>query len=165
MYKVQIVSKDDPNVSYKIYVHSSLVADWDSNVQGADYEKVVWKNGKFVSKCIDGEETKLVDISAEVLNDMRGDDYQICTMSLEFDYALRIYVTRRCLVLCVTFYNKATNHYKSNAYKLLENSVQRYIKLKQKYQRLKQELLHERFRPGGSGYEEAKKDFEEKCIH
>lgn len=179
MHKVQLVSKENPNLVYHIYVHPSLVTDWGGD---DDNEKIIWSSGS-IKEFIDGREITLVDISPDVLNDLGGgDDYYVSGIILLFTYYLDediIYAGRNPLNFTVRSYHKQTGQHKLNYYKLLDYNVPHwYMKLDKKYQqsenekeqlaeRIKQleyELLHEKYQPGGSGYREAKDDFERQQI-
>ena len=183
MHKVQLISKDDSDIEYEIYVHPYLVTDWGGD---DDNEKLIWTNGKSVSESIDGKETDLVQISDDDLNNIGGgDDYRVNSIILRFSYFMDeddIYEGRNPINVEVSSYQRVTGQHRWNSYKLLDYVVPFwYMKLSQKYQqqeqenqrlreenlqyqeRIKQlehELSHEKYQPGGSGYQKAKEDFE-----
>ncbi len=169
MHKVQIVPINDPSISYEIYVHPCLVTDSGSH----EYDdKLIWDDGKSVSECIDGKEINLVEISTEVLNNLSGDnDYQVTSICLQFEYELKKddkYADRNPIYIHVGLRNKSTEQPWGKHFIMLDynvpkwymNLLEKYEQLKEKTQKLEQDLVHEKYRPGGSGYEKAKEDFD-----
>lgn len=175
MHKVQLVSSENSEISFEIYVHPALVIDW-CNYNDLN-EQQIWINGRSVTKRIDGKEITLVDIPDEVLNNLSGDnDYEVVGINLQFEYELEDddkYLGRNPIYFYVFLRNRLTEQAWGKHYVLLDyNTPKWYMKLLDKYQRLKQEteklkqeLVHEKYRPGGSGYEKAKEDFEAKCTY
>ena len=155
MYKIRLVAQDDSNISHKISIHPYLLTNGDE-------EKTVWNFSKCVRKRINEEEINLVDIPAEVLNNLaRDDNYYVYKIDLKFAYDRGIDLKQRILIFDVLTFHRDNCKLKGYTYKSWDDSVKRYMKLKKKYHQLQQALLHETYRPGGSGYEKAKADFEQ----
>ena len=170
MHKVEIVSLKDSNISYEIFVHPYLIT------KGSHYNngKKIWSYGKSMSENINGQEVNLVEIPAEILNILNGNEnYEIEMISLNFEYNSSKhdkYTGRNPIDFIIYRRNKSTEEFIWDFYILLDYNISKWYmnllhenqQLKEKNQKLEQELLHEKYRPGGSGYEKAKEDFDER---
>lgn len=169
MHKVKLVSLDRPDISYKIYVHPYLVTD-DGD---SEHEKLVWMDGASIKEEIDGKPTDLIEISAEVLNDLcGGNNYQVTRIILclsRFRAKDDVHASRNPLGVYVRSYNERTRQFKHDRYKLLDYHVPKwYLELLGKYaeqeEKVKQLEYALYYQPGGTGYQEAKEDFKQRCI-
>ena len=173
MYEVEMVYE---HASYKIFVDPRFGLYVKINKNGS---KTVWKKGKPASANIDGKEVNLVEIPDEVLNELskHNDGYKVTEIYFEYSYEdvsdhhkdcisdapLTVSVHLRCYSGGVPShgrgsYRRVRGYNMSEWYKNLDD---KYRKLKEKNKQLEQALLHEKYKPGGSGYNEAKRDFEQ----
>ena len=173
MYKVKIGSSRKPKGYFDIFVHPCLIMNWlgDNN-----RVQKIWRNGKSVQKYIDGEMVDLVDIPADTLYNLgERKGYKISSISLAMEFFRGhevFYADRNPIDVDVELEGGDSKKKSSKNFKefvLLDYSVptwymelsRKYQQLKEKVEQLEQELLHEKYKPGGSGYNEAKRDFEQ----
>lgn len=180
MHKVHLIARDDPTALYEIHVHPGLITDWIGQDKYSD--KLIWMNNRPRREAINGKEVELIEISQDVLNSLsRGEIPIYLSIIFEYHYSYYSYLGRNPLTLRVDVKKtpninvSASILYNSYYYILLDYNVPLwYMELSERYQQkeqensqlqkrikeLEHELLHEKYRPGGSGYDEAKEEFD-----
>ena len=159
MYEVELIIY---NVSYKIYVDPCF----DFYVKMTKHDsRTIWRKGKPASANINGEKVNLVDIPSTVLDELNKREKYSKVTQISFEYVSN---TPVCVWVDSRYYGggggggstrgDVWGYNMSEWYKNLDD---KYQQLKEKNKQLEQELLHEKYNPGGSGYNEAKRDFEQ----